>query len=319
MKDKINGIRRRLSLRQLRAVAAVHEGGSVSAAAQALSVTPPAITQQMRQLTELLGMEVFERAPDGLRPTPAGFELLAAVERIEAVLGETIAAIVELSGAEGGRVAVGIISTAKYFAPRALAAYRREHPRVDLSLLIGNRKTILSALRAFDLDLAITGRPPEDFPVEQAAIGPHPHVIIASPAHPLARERAIPLAALGRETFLMREEGSGSRDLAQRLLAEAALTPPIGFEIGSNETIKQAVMAELGIAVISAHTIAAEVADRRLVILDVIGLPIVRQWFVVKHRDKRLLPAARALWAHLTVHGHAFLPEVVPPERAAGD
>jgi LysR family transcriptional regulator for metE and metH len=273
----------------------------------------------MRQLTELLGMEVFERAPDGLRPTPAGFELLAAVERIEAVLGETIAAIVELSGAEGGRVAVGIISTAKYFAPRALAAYRREHPRVDLSLLIGNRKTILSALRAFDLDLAITGRPPEDFPVEQAAIGPHPHVIIASPAHPLAGERAIPLAALGRETFLMREEGSGSRDLAQRLLAEAALAPPIGFEIGSNETIKQAVMAELGIAVISAHTIAAEVADRRLVILDVIGLPIVRQWFVVKHRDKRLLPAARALWAHLTVHGHAFLPEVVPPERAAGD
>jgi LysR family transcriptional regulator for metE and metH len=154
------------------------------------------------------------------------------------------------------------------------------------------------------------GRPPEHFPVEQALIGDHPHVIVAPPGHPLAGRQRIKVARLADETFLLREEGSGTRLLTQNLLAQAGVAPRVGMEISSNETIKQAVMAGLGIALISAHTIAAEVEDRRLAVLDVVGLPIVRQWSVVKRREKWLPPAARALWQHLATQGRLFLPEV---------
>jgi LysR family transcriptional regulator for metE and metH len=133
-------------------------------------------------------------------------------------------------------------------------------------------------------------------------------VITAAPEHPLASRRGLALAELAGESFLMRELGSGTRTLVERLFAEARMDPSIGMEIGSNETIKQAVMAGMGIAFLSAHTIAAEVADGRLAVLDVTGLPVVRQWFVVRRREKRLLPAARALWDHLATAGCRFLP-----------
>jgi LysR family transcriptional regulator for metE and metH len=226
------------------------------------------------------------------------------------LLAECAEAIEALRGMDGGRVAVGVISTAKYFAPRALAAFKRAHPRVEMRVLVGNRQETLTALEAFDLDLAIMGRPPEHFAVEQAVIGDHPHVVIAAADHPLAGQARLPLQALAGETFLLREAGSGTRLLVERLFAAEGLSPAAGMEIGSNETIKQAVMAGMGVALISAHIIAAEVADGRLAVLDVAGLPIVREWFVVKRREKRLLPAARALWDHLATSGGTFLPEV---------
>jgi LysR family transcriptional regulator for metE and metH len=310
VKEKLNPTLRRLSLRQLRAFKAVVRAGTISGAAQALSVTPPAVMQQLRQLTETLGLELLERTPQGARPTEAGQEVLATIDRIETALQECVEAIAELRSPDSGRVAVGVISTAKYFAPRALAAFRQTHPGVELRLLIGNRQDTIAALEAFELDIAVMGRPPEHFPVEQALIGDHPHVIVVPPDHPLAGRKRIKPASLASETFLLREEGSGTRQLTQNLLAQAGIAPRIGMEISSNETIKQAVMAGLGIALISAHTIAAEVEDRRLAVLDVVGLPIVRQWSVVKRREKWLPPAARALWHHLATQGRSFLPEV---------
>jgi LysR family transcriptional regulator for metE and metH len=175
--------------------------------------------------------------------------------------------------------------------------------------MVGNRQETVAAIEGFDLDLAVMGRPPEHFEIDRAVIGEHPHVVIAWPGHPLAGRHRLPLSTLAGETFLLREPGSGTRMLVQRMLAEAGLNPAVGMEIGSNETIKQAVMAGMGVAFISAHTIAAEVADGRLLVLDIAGLPIVREWFVVKRREKRLLPAARALWDHLATSGAAFLPD----------
>ena len=165
---------------------------------------------------------------------------------------------------------------------------------------------MVAALEAFELDVAVMGYPPDHFPVERAVLGPHPHVIIVPPGHRLARRRAIPLGALAGETFLLREPGSGTRDLMRRLFGAEVDGPRM--EIGSNETIKQAVMAGMGIALLSAHTIAAELRDGRLAILDVAGLPAVRQWFVVRRAEKRLLPAAQAMWDHLARHGAEFLP-----------
>jgi LysR family transcriptional regulator for metE and metH len=166
------------------------------------------------------------------------------------------------------------------------------------------------------------GRAPEEVPVERAVIGEHPHVVIAAPDHRLAAARGLHLTALAGETFLLREAGSGTRELLRTLLAADGLDPGLGMEMGSNETIKQAVMAGMGIALLSAHTVAAELADGRLVALDLGGLPVLRQWFVVRNRDKRLLPAAQALWDHLVTHGAEYLPEVrlpgpdAPPQPA---
>jgi LysR family transcriptional regulator for metE and metH len=317
MKDSLSPLLRRITLKQLRVVAALDRCGTISAAARELAVTPPAVALQLRELEATLKVALVERTADGARPTDAGREVLAAAERIDLALTECVEAIESLRGIEGGRVAVGVISTAKYFAPRALAAFKRDHPKVELRLLVGNRQEMLAALEGFEVDIAVTGRPPEHFAVDRAVIGDHPHVIIAAPEHRLAARRCIPLAELVTETFLLREAGSGTRVLMQRLFADAGLGLMPGMEMGSNETIKQAVMAGMGIALLSAHTIAAEIEDRRLVALDVQGLPIVRQWFVVKRREKRLLPAARALWDHLSTSGDRFLPDRTgsPPSR----
>jgi LysR family transcriptional regulator for metE and metH len=315
MKEKLKQRARRVTLKQLRVLAEVVRTGSLTGAAEALAVTPPAVSLQLRQLEQTVGLELTERTGEGVRATEAGREVLATASRIEAALGDCLEALEAMRDLEAGRVTVGVISTAKYFAPRALAAFKQAHPRVELRLLIGNRRDMIAALEGFDLDIAVMGRPPQHFAVEQAVIGAHPHVIIAAPGHKLAGRHALPLAALAAETFLLREPGSGSRALLEGLLTEARLSPEIGMEIGSNETIKQAVMAGMGIALISAHTIAAEVQDGRLAVLDVRGLPLLREWYVVKRREKRLLPAAQALWTHLATAGSGFLP-VVP--AAAG-
>ncbi|MDO9710548.1 LysR family transcriptional regulator [Paracraurococcus lichenis] len=319
MKEKLVNFARRTSLRQLRALGAAARTGSVTAAAEQLAVTPPAVAQQLRLLEEALdGMPLLEKTPGGLRPTEAGREALAALARIEAALADCAAAVEALQGMETGRVAVGVTSTAKYFAPFALAAFQRAYPRIELRLLVGNREQTVAALEAFELDVAVMGYPPERFPVERAVIGDHPHVIIGAPGHRLVRRRGIPLREVTDETLLLREPGSGTRDLMQRLFAAAGLAMPAApsLEIGSNETIKQAVMAGMGIALISAHTIAAEVRDGRLAILDVEGLPAVRQWFAVRRSEKRLLPAARAMWDHLLRHGAGYLPAVGAPAQS---
>jgi DNA-binding transcriptional LysR family regulator len=144
--------------------------------------------------------------------------------------------------------------------------------------------------------------------VQKAPIGEHPHIIIARPDHVHAPRRQLEAAALAQETFLVREPGSGTRLLMERLFANARVTPRIGMEMGSNETIKQAVIAGLGIAFISAHTVAVELADRRLIALDVVGLPVLRTWFIVNLAKKRLLPSAAALRQFMIDEGHTFLP-----------
>jgi LysR family transcriptional regulator for metE and metH len=236
--------------------------------------------------------------------------VLAALERVEAALSDCATAIQALRGMDGGRVAVGVISTAKYFAPFALAAFQRTYPNVEIRIAVGNRSETIAALERFELDVAVMGRPPEHFPIERAVIGDHPHVIIAAADHWLVKRKQIPLREISREAFLLREPGSGTRTLLLGLFSAPDL--PVGprMEIGSNETIKQAVMAGMGIALLSAHTIAAEVADGRLAVLDVEGMPIVRQWFAVRRSERRLLPAAQALWNHLVWSGADFLPRM---------
>lgn len=311
---------RNVTLKQLRMFAAAARGRSFAAAAEALHVTPPAVTAQMKLLEEEVGLPLFERDAAGLVPTAAGLEILDASKRLEAVLADARAAVEALRTPDGGRVTVGVVSTAKYFAPMLLAAFARRHPRVELELVVGNRSDILSRFEAGDLDLTIMGRPPDGVPLESALIGAHPHVVVASPEDPLAGARAIDPMRLADRVFLSREPGSGTRILMEHFLARSGLKPRIGMEIGSNETIKQAVIAGLGLTFISAHTVAAEVEDRRLAVLDVVGLPLWRRWYVVRLTRKKAMPATRALIDFVSANGSAFLPRIagIPAEPKGG-
>jgi len=212
---------------------------------------------------------------------------------------------------EGGRLSVGAVSTAKYFAPRLIAAFVAARPGLDLRFQIGNREAMIESLGRDEVEIALTGRPPRDMAIERSLLGPHPYVLIAPPEHGLAGARGLKRAALAGEAFLFREIGSGSRAVFDDFIGDTLIKRvQIGMELGSNETIKQAVMAGLGIALISAHTVAAEVADRRIVCLDVEGLPILRQWFVVNRTDRALSPAARAFRDFATAHGADYLPRI---------
>jgi LysR family transcriptional regulator, low CO2-responsive transcriptional regulator len=299
---------RNVTLKQLRALAGVVQTGTVTGAAKRLNVTPPAVTFQIQLLEQTIGLPLLDRRPDGFTPTDAGREVVEAARRIEAALQNCRAAIDSLKGLEGGKVAVGIVSTAKYFAPHALGAFSRIHPAIAISLIDGNREEIIAALKADTVDVAVMGRPPIGLTVDMYVIGDHPHVMIAPVGHPLETRRRLEPADFAAETFLVRERGSGTRSLMELFFAQAGVKPTIGMEMGSNETVKQAVMAGLGLSFISAHTIGAEVEDGRLVVLDVMGLPIIRQWHVVKRIDKRLTPAAAAMTKFLCDQGRGFLP-----------
>lgn len=297
-----------ISLRQLRAITAIARTGKIVSAAKALGVTAPAVTMQLKLLEESIGLPAFERTNAGLRPTDAGAALIHAASRVDAELADCAAALANLKGLEGGSVSVGVVSTAKYFAPRMLAVFTRRYPEIALRLSIANRQETLIALQDHLYDIFIMGRPPTSVTVESQVIGDHPHVIIAPPAHRLTARRKLSLDDLAAETFLVREQGSGTRGLMHRLFDEHGFDARIGMEIASNETIKQAVMAGLGLSFISAHTVALEVAAGHLKILPVMGLPLRRQWYVVRPSTKRLLPAGHTLWSFLTSEGARFLP-----------
>jgi LysR family transcriptional regulator for metE and metH len=304
---------RDITLKQLRVLAAVAKSGKITGAASALGVTPPAVTLQLQQLERSVNLPLFDRSHVGLRPTDAGVYMLDVAARITSTLEECSEGLRELQGLGRGRVSIGVVSTTKYFAPLALAEFARSHPGVELELLVANRDETIATLTSFRLDMAIMGRPPQTaIELEQQVMGDHPHVIIAAPSHRLASKRQVTLSALIHDKFLLREPGSGTRILTDQLFAKAGLAPSFGMEFGSNETIKQAVMAGLGIAFISGHTVAAEVEQERLVVLPVKGLPLVRKWYVIRAKAKHLLPAGVALWDFLVKEGASFLPDPAP-------
>lgn len=298
------------TLRQLRALSVVARSGSYTAAAASIGVTQPAVSLQIQTLQERLGLPLFERANGRLVPTEAGNLLAALSQSIETLVAETERQLAAMRAGQGGQVSIGAVSTAKYFVPFIISAFQQAHPNIEVRLVIGNRGEVLSLIRSNQLDLAIMGRPPDDLILESQTLGNHPHVIICAPGHHLAGKASVDVATLGAETFLVREPGSGTRTLMERYFADHGLLPRIGMEIASNETIKQAVMAGLGMAFISGHVIAAEVADRRIAIVKVEGLPLLREWFVIRRPERALLPAAARMFAFLSEQGRRHLPDL---------
>jgi LysR family transcriptional regulator for metE and metH len=286
---------RNVTLRQLRVLAAVVRTGSVTAAAQQLNVSPPAVTLQMQLLQDQAGLPLVERAGSVTTPTDAGLEILRAVEQIETILADCNAALAAIAGTKRGAVSVGVISTAKYFAPRVLGGFARSHTGIELKITIGNRAEMIEGLQHYEIDIAVMGRPPETLDVDATVIGDHPHVIIAPPDHPLVHAGTM-----------------------ERFFADSGISPKYAMQIGSNETIKQAVIAGLGIAFISGHTIDSSLVTKSLAILQVEGLPILRKWCIVHLRQRRLMPAVAAIRAFFIEEGAGYLPDLnILPQPAA--
>lgn len=300
---------RNLSLRQLRCITAIRKHGKIVGAAEELGLTPPAITQQLKQMEAETGLTLFDRTPDGMRVTIAGLAVLDAAQAIEERLRVLADEIDAIKGLRRGSIRLGVVSTAKYFAPRLMATFMALYPDIEMKLMVGNRAETIDRLKDHQIDIALMGRPPSSIPVRAAVFGDHPLVIVAPPDHPLAGRRNISKEDIAQQTFLMREQGSGTRVSMEIFMREIPgwLERP-AIEMDSNETIKQSVMAGLGIAFISGHTIASELEAGRLALLDVTGMPIHRQWFAVTRGDRGMTPAMTALHEFLAREGSRHLP-----------
>jgi LysR family transcriptional regulator, low CO2-responsive transcriptional regulator len=303
-----------LTLRQLHTILAVDRLGQINLAAREIGLTPPAITLQMQQAEAMVGTSLFERTTDGFRATDAGRAVIAAAKDIEHRIATLEDDIVAIRGAGLGRLRLGAVSTAKYFVPRLIAGFSEERPGIEISLLIGNRVAIIEALNEQQIDVALMGRPSRQTPVESTLLGDHPLVIIAPPDHPLAGLKKISKQRLAEEPFLVREPGSGTRTSLELFLSDIpGRLDKLGTEFSSNETIKQAVMAGMGVAFISAHTIAMEVEIGRLAVLDAVETPVLRQWFIVRRTDRAQSPALQAFESFVSKSGRDFLPVVSTP------
>jgi len=296
------------TLRQFRIFAAAARHLSFGKAAEELHLTPPAISMQIKELEEQVGLPLFDRSGRNVALTVTGEYLLVYVRKILATLKDAEDAVARFRGLQIGRLTIGMVSTAKYFVPRLMTRFRAEHPGVEVRLSIGgNREQLAALLRSNDVDLAIMGRPPREMATRAEPFAVHPHVIVAPPGHPLTKIGHAPAAALADYEFLIREDGSGTRAAMEKFFVDHRLAPRVAMEMTSNETIKQAVMAGMGISFLSLHTIGLELKAGLISVPDIEDLPLLKRWYVVNTLAKTLSPAAEAFRYFILEEAERFL------------
>jgi len=286
---------RHATLRQLQVFEAIVRLGSFTRAAEELHLTQPTVSIQIKKLSTALGLPLFEHVGRRAEPTEVGLLLYDTCREMLGALTNLEMKLAELHGLQRGRLQLAVITTAQYFAPSLLGQFARRYPEIELSLEVSNFDRVLDRLANNLDDLYIIGHVPERLrDVAIYPFAPNPLVVMASRDHPLVRRRQIPLQELEKETFLMREPGSGIREATLRLFEAHGISPRVRMELGSNEAIKQAVIGGLGLAVLSLHTLSAEGAEGPVALLDVQHFPIHRQWHIVHPKKKVLSVVARA-------------------------
>jgi DNA-binding transcriptional LysR family regulator len=283
-----------LTLRQLKVFEAVARHSSYSRAAEHLHLTQPAVSMQIKQLEEEIGLQLFDQLGKKIFLTEAGKELQRYSRNILQQLAEAEAVFDDMKGLRHGKLAVSVASTASYFMPQLLGQFNQRFPGISISLNVTNREALLNQLAHNDMDVAIMGRPPAGLGLEAQSFMENRLVIIAPPTHPLVNTRSIPLARIQQETFLVREQGSGTRIAMERFFTDQGIHLTTGTEMSTNEAIKQAVQAGMGLGILSLHTVSLELETKRLAVLDVESFPIRRHWYVVHRQGKRLSTVTQA-------------------------
>lgn len=296
---------RNATLRQLKIFETVARRLSFSRAAEELYLTQPAVSTQVKQLEEHAGLPLFEQLGKRIFLTAAGNEMLLYSRAILEQFREADDAMARLKGISGGTLNVAVISAGDYFFPRLLAAFTRRNTDVRLNLAVHNREELLHQLSDNLTDLAVMVRPPRDMDTVNISFAPHPYVIVAPPDHPLVGQRNVPLEALADEPFIVRERGSDTWNSMEEGFAGRLTNLNIAMEITSTETIKQAVIAGMGLSFLSAHTISMELQTAKLAVLDIAGFPVMLNWFLVHRNNKRLPPVALAFKQFLVEEGAA--------------
>lgn len=295
------------TLRQFRVFEAVASRLSFTQAAKALHLSQPAVSMQVKLMEEQVGLPLFEQLGKQIYLTEAGQEIYHYSRAIGQLLSEAEEVINELKGAHRGRLTIAVASTANYFVPTLLGIFHERFPQVTVSLDVTNRETLLKQLEENEVDLVVMGQPPKEMNLEAGAFMDNPLVVIAPPDHPLAQEKNIPMSRMEDEVFLTRERGSGTRSAIERFFNQHGVQLNTGMEIASNEAIKQSVQAGLGLGLLSRDTLEMELALNKLVILDVEDFPILRHWYVMHRKGKRLSTVAQAFKQFLLEEANTLL------------
>ena len=294
---------RHATLYQLRIFEAIARRKNFTRAAEELFLTQPTVSAQIKQLTDILGMPLFEQIGKRISLTAAGDELYKTAHNVFEQLALFEMSIADMRGFKKGNLRIATVSTTKYFMPRFLGPFCLRYPGIDVSMQILNREKILERLSENLDDLYVFGQPPENIDVVSQRFLSNPLIVVASRNHPLAGKKKIPLQRLAEEQFIMREEGSGTKMVTERLFEQHGIPIRVRLELSNNEAIKQAIIAGLGISVLSAHTLVLDNASGEFSILDVEGFPLMRDWYAVYRAGKQLSIVARAFLGYLLSEG----------------
>lgn len=288
VQSKIRRYLKHGTLPQLSVFEAVARLGSFTKAAEELYMAQPTVSVQMKKLAETIGLPLVEQIGKCIHLTEAGRVLQAACNDVFNTLTRVEQDLANIRGMNAGRLQLAVSTTGKYFAPRVLAEFVKQHPHIEVSLQIHNRAALLERMALNMDDLYIFASPPHEQDVVTQIILPNPMVPFAHADHPLAGEKRIPFARFAAEPFLMREPGSGTRMVARQVFAEHGCEPKIRMELSTNEAIKQGIIAGLGVSIMSRYTMGLDVTHQQLAVLDVEGFPIKRDWVFAYPVGKQL-------------------------------
>ena len=297
------------TFRQLRVFNEVAKHLSFARAAQALHLTPPAVTMQVKGLEGHIGMPMFQRSGRQVSLTMAGEYMLVYARKMLATLKDAEDAAARFKRVDMGRLNIGMVSTAKYFLPHLLAQFQREHEGIEIRLAEGNRERLVKMLQANEVDIAVMGRPPKELATRAEPFAAQPHVFAAPPDHPLTKVADPTVESLLPYGLIVREQGSGTRAAMERFFQQAGVEPRVVMEMSSNESIKQAVMAGMGLSFLSLHTLGLELKHGLIAAPQVQGTPVVRAWNCVHKLSKLLSPAAEAFRYFMLERGESLLAE----------
>lgn len=301
-----------LTLRQMRIFITAAQVLSFSRTAEALHITTPAVSQQIREMERDLDCTLFNREKRSVSLTTAGEHFLGYALKVMATLEQAQQALQQLQGVYSGSLTIGLVSTTRYFFPSVLAAFQKEHPQVQLKVDVKNRAQLIEQLHAGEIDMAIMGRPPTGLLANAQRFAAHPHVFIAPANHGLAGQHRLSPEVLNQYEIITREQGSGTRYIMEMFFNRHHLSPKVRIEISGNETIKQAVIADLGISLVSAHTISQELKNGQLSVLEIVDTPILRDWYVVMPQKRALSKAAEAFQQFMMAQAEALFAQIFP-------